>query len=693
MKKYFVILCLILGASMAVLSQTRNGGSLVRPAPTPSSLAIRLAKNAENLPKTKISREQRQEAYTKLLEGQRHFWIAGKVKPQFRKNRQQLAKNAFLKAIEINPRLAEIYTALADLELRSDGRNFEDILMFSNIATKLDRDNFGGHRYAAMVYSIKSNLTSPRPNLIAVGNAILSWKEVSRLDPRNAAAWAFLSALYKAKKQTDKRIDALRKWLSSIAPLDMDRRIYANIMRQDGDISNRAASVKLGEVLLEVGNGKEALEVLTRAVADYPRHRKAISLLTRALETADAKQLASPIEALRQAVFADPSNGALVGLLAQTIAKTGKIEEAVKVLKSAVSQSIGKNKFSASNLQAVVGDIYAGSDRVDNAISAYKQALDIRGISDNKRILDDNKDFAIRVIRKMTTILKKSNRSIEAEELIKKYKPLFGADDVQLGRLEIDFLIEIRKNKEALSKIKKARLRLPESIGLLRLEASVLTKLGRVDEGVALVNKLFKKKTMTSSAPLLFDGFSNYLFVSSLYTEARRKQEAMVAIKKALQIADNKEKKQIAKLKLAYTQQIFGNMASAERNLRDILKETPAFPIALNNLGYLLLEQNKNLDEAIKLIKHAINVEPNNSNYLDSLGWAYFKTGKLDQAEKYLKKAFRYNPSSAIILEHLGDVYKQKGRNNQAKETWQKALNFTSNNEISNRIRTKISLR
>ena len=60
---------------------------------------------------------------------------------------------------------------------------------------------------------------------------------------------------------------------------------------------------------------------------------------------------------------------------------------------------------------------------------------------------------------------------------------------------------------------------------------------------------------------------------------------------------------------------------------------------SLNTLGYIYVERNEHLDEAIDLISRAITVDPENGAYLDSLGWAYYKKGKFAEALEALLKA------------------------------------------------------
>ena len=91
------------------------------------------------------------------------------------------------------------------------------------------------------------------------------------------------------------------------------------------------------------------------------------------------------------------------------------------------------------------------------------------------------------------------------------------------------------------------------------------------------------------------------------------------------------------------------------------------------------------------MIEQAVESNPTNPSYLDSLGWAYFKLGKFVEAEKYLKNALRFDNSSSTIHEHLGDVYQKQGKLDLAKSAWQKALEFASDTDEINRIKAKLT--
>ena len=69
-----------------------------------------------------------------------------------------------------------------------------------------------------------------------------------------------------------------------------------------------------------------------------------------------------------------------------------------------------------------------------------------------------------------------------------------------------------------------------------------------------------------------------------------------------------------------------------------------------------------------------MDIDPANSAYLDSLGWAYFKLGKYDLAEANLTKATQHMGDDPTVQEHLGDLYQKTGHLRLAATHWERAL-------------------
>ncbi|HEX8735938.1 MAG TPA: tetratricopeptide repeat protein [Pyrinomonadaceae bacterium] len=655
--------------------------------PTPR-LSTALAQNLEQMKSGQVPRERREEAYAKLLEGQRHLWQMSRQRTQAAMMAgAKLAKDSLQKAVELDPTLAEGYTALSELVLTTPPNDIEEAILLANLAAKVNPNSYGARRILARLYTIKSRLNGGVLDPNWAQKAVDEWKQIARLDPRSAEAWAFLSEFYNRTDRQSERIDALERWLASATPLET--RFYRTVMGMQEELSPENATLKLGAALIKAERSREAVEVLSRAVADDPENAVAIDLLREAIENADAASSAKTIEALRQAVYANPSNLTLVELLADVQVRLGQTGEAVKTLQSTIEKLNQSDKNSAASLQISLGDVYAEAERTSEAIAAYEEALKMRGIDKTALATEEETEFAGRVFGKIISTYKNTNRYAEARAAIDRARLIFDKEDLFADRQLVSLNLETGKRQEALQVIRGMRLRFPSDESLVRLEATVLTDLGKVDEGVTLIRNLLKGKT--ASAPsALSDDFSNYIFISMLYTQAKRGKEAIEAANLAFNAAESDDRKQIAKLNLATAQHETGDYAASEATLRDILKQMPGNPIALNNLGYFLLERNERFDEALKFIQQALRIDANNPSYLDSLGWAYYKLGKYDEAEKYLKNAIRRSSDSATIYEHLGDVYQKQNKMELAKTAWQKALNLASGAEDTNRIKAKL---
>ena len=74
------------------------------------------------------------------------------------------------------------------------------------------------------------------------------------------------------------------------------------------------------------------------------------------------------------------------------------------------------------------------------------------------------------------------------------------------------------------------------------------------------------------------------------------------------------------------------------------------------------------------MIQTAVNAEPDNIAYRDSLGWAYYRLGDYPRAVKELEKAAADPEPDSVILEHLGDSYFKIKNIKKARATWQRAL-------------------
>lgn len=659
-------------------------------------------------PSRPVSLEKRSAAFAKLLEGQRFLWLvnnARRSRTQSMSSQNALrARTAFVQAVELDPSLAEAYFAIAELSITIPPGDIDSAIEIAGMAIDVDKDNFASHRLLARLFTFKSGLGVGSLDTTFTPRAIEEWQTVVRLDPRNAEGWAFLSEFYERLGKTEERISALRKWVSAASPLDSQ--FYQRVTGGRRNLSPETATALLGEALIRSGRMREAIETLAPLVADDPDNEGALGLLREAIVSAKPADLAAAKDGLRQAVAADPSNLALTRLLADVYARSGQISDSASLLNSAAERLISKDAAAAAEMLATLADIYYRQREYRESIETFRRAIELRRRAPrNAEDPDAEKRFVAYAFERMIEAAKAAGLFDEAKTIIEQSRKYFGADSDLPDRSLINLYRETGRGEQALTLVRSLRAKSPGDEGLARLEAMILTELGRVDEGVASFRRHIagnnavtgsnaggksgkRQKPTVDSQPR--DQFSDYLFISQLYSQANRGKEAIAAANQAAAIAVGTELRQIAKITLATAQQTDGDFAAAEATLREILRESPDNPIALNNLGYFLLERNERLEEALELIKKAVASDPTNPSFLDSLGWAHFKLGNLEEAEKYLRDAIGFDSSSATIHEHLGDVLEKQGKSTQAKTHWQRALELSTDASAIGRLRAKL---
>jgi Flp pilus assembly protein TadD len=112
----------------------------------------------------------------------------------------------------------------------------------------------------------------------------------------------------------------------------------------------------------------------------------------------------------------------------------------------------------------------------------------------------------------------------------------------------------------------------------------------------------------------------------------------------------------------------------SEAQFRKALAIDPHNPGVLNYLGYMLADQGVKLPEALTLIREAVDLEPQNGAYLDSLGWVYFKSGQYTEAEENLRKANARMDTDPTVHDHLGEVYEKTGNLKMAVLQWERSM-------------------
>jgi tetratricopeptide (TPR) repeat protein len=134
-----------------------------------------------------------------------------------------------------------------------------------------------------------------------------------------------------------------------------------------------------------------------------------------------------------------------------------------------------------------------------------------------------------------------------------------------------------------------------------------------------------------------------------------------------------------------------GQWDLAEADFRKALELNDNQPLVLNYLGYSLVDQGLKLDEALQMIKTAVELRPTDGFIVDSLGWVYYRLGRFEDAVKELERAIELRPADPVINDHLGDAYWMVGRRNEARFQWNHARDLEPEEKELPKILDKIA--
>ena len=108
--------------------------------------------------------------------------------------------------------------------------------------------------------------------------------------------------------------------------------------------------------------------------------------------------------------------------------------------------------------------------------------------------------------------------------------------------------------------------------------------------------------------------------------------------------------------------QQFGDKKKAYEKYEAALKADPDKTSVLNNYAYYLSQEGRKLQQALKMSRRSIELEPDNATYLDTYGWILYLLKRPKEAKPYFKHAMLYGgKDSAVVLEHYSKVLEALG--------------------------------
>lgn len=349
-------------------------------------------------------------------------------------------------------------------------------------------------------------------------------------------------------------------------------------------------------------------------------------------------------------------------------------------------------------------------DTFDNAVSLYPDKLDIRlaradflgSISDYDGALKDVDAILAKdpknlgAIQTKIKILATQKDWPAAEVYLSKVKDML--PDQPIGYYWLGMTYQAQKKfDKAVVEFESALQKSPQSPDILSELVKTLVVDGKSNQGITRLNQIVKDSPNNASA---------YMLLGDIYANQKNYPEAGNAFKKVIQLTPKNSGAYIALAKLDLVRgdtktaiqvlqqglvaipeniQLMASLAEIYQNTRDydnaiseyekILKISPGADLIVNNLASILTDikgDKASLAKAIALAQHFNNSV--NPAYLDTLGWAYVKSGDYDAAQPILEKAVGKAPKIAIFEYHLGMLYYKKGDMKSAKPHLEQAV-------------------
>lgn len=131
---------------------------------------------------------------------------------------------------------------------------------------------------------------------------------------------------------------------------------------------------------------------------------------------------------------------------------------------------------------------------------------------------------------------------------------------------------------------------------------------------------------------------------------------------------------------LAYSKTSDNNyLKKAVTEYESLLAEMPNNSNILNNLAYMLAEENIRLADALEYSKRAFEVRPNDPGVLDTYSYLLYKNGRLSEADEFLQSALQQYEQNRVsapseVYEHLGMIKEGLGFVDEALAAYQRAL-------------------
>ena len=587
------------------------------------------------------------------------------------------AVSEYKQAITADPESLFLRVELAELYWRVS--RVGDAIHEAEDVLKSDPNYPDAHRLLARVYwHMLGDSQTEKTNKENLRKAIEHMEALTRLEPKDTDSWQVLGRLYKLDNQEQKAEEAFKKvlnvdpdskgGLTSLAQLYFEQGDYAGAVEllkkiPEADLDPSLLGM-LGYAYSQMHDFESAVATYEKALAKDPENQE----LRRAYADAlmDMGNTPAARTEFEKILKADPDDGSTYLRLAQLDRQEGRFDQARKELERARTLPQPDDTKIQYNMkiqyeQALLEDAAGNQDK---AIELLQGLVKSSEQAENQYTPAEANNRAL-FLERLGLIYRAQRKYPPALQAFQQIVALGKAQAPRGEELTVDTMRLTHQLPKALDEVNSAVQKFPEERSLRILRAYVVGELGRVGEAVSQLQALMNNTPADREL---------YLSIAQVYSQAKQFAEAEQAANKALGYSSKAEEEGYSRFMLGSIYERQKKYDLAEEQFKKVLAADPLNASAANYLGYMLADRGVRLEESVKYIQKALELEPNNGAYLDSLGWAYYKMNRCDLAEPPLEKAARLMSDDPTIHEHLGRLYLRMGKETLAEQEWERAL-------------------
>jgi tetratricopeptide (TPR) repeat protein len=481
--------------------------------------------------------------------------------------------------------------------------------------------------------------------------------------------------------------------------------------------------VHISQICAQIGDPARSLEFAERALAKDPNDWRALWLQGAArFSTGHASEALAPLLRASEIDSTQVEVLRTTARVAESLGRTAEAEQAWRRLVWADDDD-GEAWFQVAAAQARRGDFKGAEASLDRAVDLnptrpgimFLQGWVKENLGDQagaielyKRHLEVHTDD-VGTRRRLVALYARLQRYPEAYDQAKRVSAAV-PDDPDALQVEADLAMKVKKNAEGDRVIAHLRSMNPGEPDNTARAVVVLARNGRGREAGRMADEWMMQHPADDAGPALATrAWTAAGFPDSALARARRavvmapdSTEPHRMLARALQGAGHyaeAEREWLAlrertpgepgvSLELGGCRERAGNVDGAVDAGRDALKIAPDWPPALNFVGYVLADHDRQLPEARKLIERALEKDPENGAYVDSYGWVLYREGELAAAREHLERAVRLTDGDPVVREHLGDVYRDLKLPDLAREQYK--LSAAGDGENVKRVEDKL---